>query len=361
VGEHGKGTIVELPDGRYRVAVTMADGRRIWRRARTPDQAERIRAELVEARELELDPTRLTLSAFLRSWIASLRDAKRQRVAPRTLAHYAMIVERHIIPALGAYPLTRVTTRRVQAWLDADPASPQTVRHHHAVLRRAMNVAVRQRLMAYNPTAGVELPRPDWEGGDPLTFDEARRLLDTSRDDRLHALWRLALVTGLRQAELLGLAWEDVAGDQLVVRGQLQRLSGQWVRTRTKAARALDRIALDPVTVGVLEEHRRRQADERRPEWAYFGLVFVTAAGNPLHGSEVLRAFRAACDRAGISRRRFHDLRGTSATLLRALGVAEDARQARLGHATAKMARHYAQASAEQDRAAVLALSEALG
>lgn len=366
MGEHGRGTIVELPNGRYRIALTMPDGRRVWRRARSQREAERIRDKLVEARALDLDPSRLTLAAFLRSWITGLRDARRQRVRPRTLDHYTLIVERHIIPALGRYPLAAVTPRRIQAWLDADEGSPQTIRHHHAVLRRALNVAAKQRLLAYNPTAGVELPRPDWTGGQPLTADEARRLLGATQSDRLHALWRLALVTGLRQAELLGLAWEDLAwedldGVTLTVRAQLQRLDGGWVRTAPKAARALDRIALDPGTVAVLVEHRRRQAAERRPEWRYFGLLFVTPEGNPYHRADVLRAFHAACDAAGVARRRFHDLRTSSATLMADAGVAEDVRMRRLGHATTRMARHYARASEAQDREAVERIAGTLG
>lgn len=359
VGEHGQGTIVRLPDGRYRVALTMADGKRVWRRARTDRQAERIRRELAEMRERDIDPTRLTLAAFLRSWIESLRDGR--RVAPRTLDHYAMIAERHIIPALGRYTLSQVTARRIQAWLDADPGSPQTVRHHHAVLRRAFNVAKRQRLVTDNPAEGVEVPASDWEGGDPLTQDEARALLEATADDRLHALWRLAIGTGLRQGELLGLSRDAVDGRQVTVTAQLQRLRGAWVFRKPKVARSVKVVHLDERTAEVIDAHKRRMADERRPDWRYHGLLFVTGEGEPYHQSEVLKAFHRACDRAGIPRRRFHDLRGTSATILRELGVTEDTRMARLGHSTARMARHYAQPSDVQDQDAADRLGEALG
>lgn len=364
----GQGTIVKLPTGRYMVAVTMADGRRVWRRARTPRQAERIRQQLVEARERDLDPTRQTLAEYLRSWLDGMRGARNARIRPRTLDHYELIVEKHIIPALGGYKLSAVTARRVQAWLDADDAAPRTVHHHHAVLRRALNVAVRQRLLAYNPASAVELPEADDDHADPLTLDEARRLLEVTRKDRLHALWRLALVTGLRQGELLGLTWEDVDDGRLTIRAQLQRLRPErggdargWARTATKAARSLVVMAIDADTAAVLEEHRIRQAGERTPDWRYFGMVFVTSAGNPYHGSEVLKAFHLACKRAGIRERRFHDLRGTNATLLRAAGVTEDTRMARLGHSTTTMARHYAKASEDQDRVAADTLGRALG
>ncbi len=375
--EKGQGTIVPIKDGtRFRIAVTMADGRRVWRTARTPREAERIRRDLVEARELDLDPTRQTLAAFLRDWIRGLRDARHQRVRPRTLDGYEATVELHIIPALGRYKLAALTPRRVQAWVDADPGSPRSVILHRAILRHALNVAVRQRVLAYNPAAYVDLPRPRSDVARPLSLDEARRLLEATRTDRLHALWRLAIVTGLRQGELLGLAWDDVDGATITVGHQLQRLvapaeravaraegrkpRGRWVRTPPKARRALGRVALDATTTAILDEHRVRMAAERRPDWPFFGLVFVTEAGLPLHPNAVRALFADACDRVGIPRRRFHDLRHATAHLLSDLGVPIEARKLRLGHSTDIMAAHYSGASEVQDRLAVERLEAAI-
>lgn len=369
MGQHGTGSVTpRQKDGRIRVAVTMPDGRRVWRSARSPREAERLRRQLVEQRDLDLDPSRQTLAAFLRSWIEGLRAARNARLRPRTLEGYESIVELHIIPTLGGLTLERVSPRRVQAWIDADPAAPRTVHHHHAVLRRALNVAVRQRLLAYNPAEHVELPTVDEDVPDPLTEAEARTLLEATRDDRLGALWRLALATGLRQGELLGLAWGDVDGDLVTVKAQLQRLDASqggdrngWARTAPKAARRVERITIDEGTVAALEAHRRRQASERTPAWRYFGLVFVTERGDPYHPSVILKAFRAACDRAGVRRRRFHDLRHTSNRLLRDALVSEEARMARLGHSEERTNRGYGGASEEMDRAAAAALGRKLG
>jgi integrase len=372
MGTHGTGTVTpRQKDGRIRVAVTMPDGRRVWRSARTPAQAERLRRQLVEQRELDLDPSRLTLAGFLRSWIDGLRTARNARIRPRTMTHYEGIVENHVLgpdSPLARLTLTQLTPRRIQAWLDADPAAPRTVHHHHAVLRRALNVAVRQRILAYNPAMHVELPPVERDRSDPLTEAEVRRLLEVTRDDRLGPLWRLALATGLRQGELLGLAWDDIEGDQVTVTAQLQRLppdqggdANGWARTPPKAARTVERVTIDPDTVAVLERHRTRQAAERRAGWRYFGLVFVTPEGDPYHPSTVLLAFRAACAKAGIRRRRFHDLRHTHNRLLKDAGVPEDVRMARMGHSTAAMSRKYGGSSDEMDRQAAAALGRKLG
>jgi integrase len=148
---------------------------------------------------------------------------------------------------------------------------------------------------------------------------------------------------------------------RVTVRGQLQRLGGAWVRTATKAARKFDTLAIGAPSVAALRDHQRRMAAERTPEWRYFGLVFATPRGEPITAHVLLRAFHEACDKAGIARRRFHDLRGSSASELEELGVAEDVRMNRLGHATKRMARRYAKGSETQDRAAVDLLEEALG
>jgi integrase len=370
MGAHGEGGIARRKDGRLSVRITMPSGRRIERTVPAMKDgraqrrlAGRLLAELVEARRADLEPASQTLAVYLRSWLAGLRDARHARVRPRTLEFYSMIVEQHIIPALGGHRLERLSERHVQAWLDADPGAPRSIHHHRAVLRRALNVAVRQRILARNPAIAVELPELDEFAGEPLTIAEARQLLEATSGERLGALWRLALVTGLRSSELTGLAWDDVDLDAgaVTVRAQLARLDGAWVRVPPKPGRTLARISIDPATVAALRAHQRRLVEERRPEWRFWGLVFVTAGGQPWGRSEILRQFHAACDSAGVWRRRLHDLRVSAATLLQELGVEEPVRMARLGHTTTRMARHYAIARDELDRDAATKLGEAIG
>jgi integrase len=362
MGRHGAGSIVKRKHGPPYHATLIVGGRRLFRYAQTVKEAERALTELRRMRDNDLDPTRQTVADFLRSWMAGLRDAKRQRVRPRTLEHYELIVERHIIPGLGKHRLSALREAHVQSWLDADASAPRTIHHHRAVLRRALNVAVQRRLIDRNPAVGVELPDASYTGAKPLTMQEAQALLQGTVDDRLHALWRMAIDTGLRQSELLGLGWDDIDLDAGVVRvtSQLQRIKGQWARTPTKSSRSLEAVNISEDTVAALREHQRRMAAERTPEWVYYGLVFPSAKGQPLVNHTVLREWHEACDKAGIERRRFHDLRHSAATLMRELDVPEDTRMARFGHNTTAMARRYGHASAVQDRAAADALGRAL-
>jgi integrase len=370
MGEHGQGTITRRKDGRLQVAVTMPDGHRTYRMVgrdsdpkRQQRKAEGVRRDLLRRRDVDLHPSSQTLAVFLRSWLRGLRDVPNPRIRPRTYQHYEMVVEKHVIPALGGRRLEDLSPRHVQAWLDADAAHPQTVHHHRAVLRRALNVAKRQRLIDYNPAADVELPRvPRFEGA-PLTAGEAERLLETTRDDRLGILWRLAIITGLRESELLGLAWEnvDLATGRLRIVNQLARVDGGWYFVPPKVARKVATIAVDPETSALLGVHQRRQAAERRPEWPYWGLVFVTPAGMPFYAQDIRRAWQAACDKAGIARRRFHDLRVTAATLMAEEGIEEATRMARLGHATTRVNRHYTVVREQLDRDAAERIAKAIG
>ena len=359
MGEHGTGTRTQLPNGRWRVAVTMADGRRIWRRAKTEREAIRIQRSLAAARDLELDPTRQTLEGYLRSWIERQRKARNKRIRQRTLDGYDRIIRQHIVPVLGPVTLERLSRRKVQAWVDELDLEPRTVRNVYAVLRMVLGEAAGD-LIPTNPALGVRLPPADEYHGHPMTPDEARRFLEATQGTRLAALWRLAIVTGLREGELLGLSRDSLSDGWLSVTAQLQRTAGRWVLEPTKESKTL-RLAIDDETARIVRSHLARMAEERQPSWRYFGLMFVTEAGEPYHAKTILKEFHAACDLAGIPRRRVHDLRGTSATILRDLGVAEDTRMSRLGHSTTAMARHYGQASERLDRDAVDRLAEAIG
>jgi len=363
VGEHGQGGITRRTDGRLQVSITMPNGSRVTRYVgkdrdgkRQRRAAEAVLRELIDARERELYPSAQTLGDYLRSWIEGLPDG-RKPPRPRTIEHYRYVVERYLVPTLGHLRLDRLSPRVVQAWVDGDRSRSAT--HHFAVLRRALNVARRQQMIADSPALFVEPPRRETFKGSPLTREEALRLLAVL--GRLSPLWRLALDSGLRESELLGLSWDDLDLDAgtLTLRVQLYRDREGWQLVEPKTKRD-DPINLAPSTVRALREHRQRMAEERTPEWRYYGLVFVTTKGDPIARSDVLRAFKVACVEAGIPPRRFHDLRGTSLTFLEEEGVSEAVRMRRAGHVTTRMARHYAQAR-DLDREAARAIERVIG
>lgn len=381
---HNEGSIFfARRDRRWRAAVTMPDGRHVTRPSprndNTRDGAKATLRELLEERDAEIEPParKLTLAAYLRSWVAEM-----DRLAPATVRKYRIDVERHIIPGLGTdlrgreVLLSGLTSAAIQRWLDRmdvppvgappewEPPDPRTIQHRYAALRRALNIAVRRHLLVRNPALAVELPEIPERDAATLTAAELRTLLDGTADEWWGPLWALLAGTGLRISEALGLAWDDVDLDAGTVRvaAQIARRDGAWARVPAlKAARSLERIALPAFARDALERHRRRMASERRPEWRFHGLVFVTPAGDPPYEWHLLEALYAAETRLGLPRMGAHGFRHSSATLLADAGVAEDVRMRRLGHATAAMARHYTHDAATPDRAAADALDVAIG
>jgi integrase len=156
---------------------------------------------------------------------------------------------------------------------------------------------------------------------------EARTLLEAARGNRLGELYVLAVTTGMRQGELLGLGWEDVdLGSRTVrVRRTLTLARGGPRLTEPKAKSSRRSTRLTASAVEALDRHRERQEAERAASngsWAEQGLMFTTRIGTPIRRAKLhLESWKPLLRRAGLPDTRFHDLRHTCATLLLTKGV----------------------------------------
>jgi integrase len=340
-----EGTIRERKDGRWeaRVIVTGADGRRSRRSLLGRSRAEvrdKLQAALrTEAAGLPPPAERLTVGAFLEAW---LRDAARPTVRSNTYRSYAGIVRVHLVPGLGRQPLARLTPQQVQAFLNAKSAerlAPRSVAYIRAVLRQALGQAERWGMVGRNVARLAEPPRVPRREVRPLSPDQARQLLEAIRGDRLEALYVVALGVGLRQGEILGLAWTDVdfAAATISVRHALQRVGGRLDLVEPKSATSHRVVALPVIAVDALRAHRNRQREDRLLAGSRWredprGFVFTTTVGTPLDGIAVTRRFQALLAAVGLPRQRFHDLRHACASLLLAQGVAPRVVMETLGH-----------------------------
>ena len=129
------------------------------------------------------------------------------KLRPRTFDRYSLDIDRHILPAIGRHRLDKLRPAHLVALYNAKSAeglSSNSLRHIHAVIRRALNVAVRWQLIAVNPATLVDAPQATQYEVTPLSADEARRLIQAAKDDRMEARWLVGLALGLRQGEALG-------------------------------------------------------------------------------------------------------------------------------------------------------------
>lgn len=152
-------------------------------------------------------------------------------------------------------------------------------------------------------------------------------LLSAAAGDRSEALYVLAVTTGMRQGELLGLAWEDVDLERGVVRVRrtLTRDRGRLSLEKPKTKKSRRTVPLAARGLNALKAHRKAQLEERVRYpglWEDNGIVFANQSGNLLNPSNLRkRSFAPLLARAGLPVVRFHDLRHTAATLLLAQGV----------------------------------------
>jgi integrase len=253
---------------------------------RTAQDAEQARQDLVGQAPEAADDAGLTVAAWLDTWVASLP----KRVRPSTATAYTAHVVNVLRPALGHHRLGALTRAQVQAMFDElaehtnryhVKITASTVQRVRATLRRALNAAVAHGYLTDNPARMLELPSP--RRTRPVTWSQPRVaawLRDGNRpkiavwtphqlatfltavvDDDLYALWWLASLRGLRRGELVGLRWIDVdlADATLTVTRTLVELPGVVAESEPKTAAGNRAITLDPATVKVLADHRRRQ------------------------------------------------------------------------------------------------------
>jgi len=267
-------------------------------------------------------------------------NSVRDRVRQRTYERYESIVRVHLAPAIGKVKLKALTPDHVRGLyrekLDGGLA-PRTVLHIHRTLSKALKQATDDGLVPRNAAAPVKPPRPRREEIRPLDREQVRVLFEAAGEDRLEALYVVAVTTGLRRGELQGLKWEDLdlEAGTLQVRRTLSEPRGGFVFEAPKSGKGRN-VRLTQKATTVLREHRRRQIEERMRLGTLgndHGLVFPSGAGTPLSGGNLNRAFKALLRRAGLSSMiRFHDLRHTCATLLLQQGVNPKFVQELLGH-----------------------------
>ena len=286
-----------------------------------------------------------TVREYLESWLENV-----QRPAIR-INHYIntrAILRNHILPELGHIQLQQLNEMQVQALYTklSETHAAKTVHNIHGVLHKALDQAVAWRLVSRNVCDSVTLPRLKRYEHKSLTPEQARKLLEVARGHRLEVMLILALTTGMRQGELLGLHWQDIDFERgtLQVRRSASRVRGQGYKefeTKTERSRrllTLHRYVLDMLRQQHLDQQEMKLATfTAGTEWQGRDLVFCNKYGSFLRPDRVRKQFQRLLAEAGLPHMRFHDLRHSAATILMSKGVAAKVVQEILGHSTISM------------------------
>ena len=316
----GEGTLYRLHSGKWRAMVTIHDRRLSKVFGTWKEASEWIKSISSQAaRGLTYDKAKVTTGEYLERWLESSKGALR----PTSYQHYTILINKYLIPALGDVAIKDLAPDYIQhiydGWAREKVGTP-TILKTHAVLHAALQRAAETGLTYRNAAEFVTPPRITAREMSYWTEEEANRFLTAALDNRLYALFYLAIVTGARQMELLGLRWSDVdwLKGTLRITRQLARTNGMFAPLKTRAARRT--LHLGDKAIVVLKEHQDRQRMERqavRVRWKEYDLIFTSTTGGPMHHKNLTdRYFKPVISRAGVPPIRFHDLRHTAAAIM---------------------------------------------
>lgn len=297
-----------------------------------------------------------TVEAWMSHWLDVICVDRGLKV--NTLKSHRSKVERYIIPNLGRHRVDRLQPEHIRAMYAAmrnAGLSEATLRQTHAILHRALKVAVREGKTPRNVAEVVDPPKTKTNHRIGLTRDQARAVLAVASRDGGGLRWYLALYLGMRQGEVLALRWADVNLDEgwLRVERNLVRHPGVGLVFDTpKSAASQREIPVPPVVLSRLKvawaEHLARggTADE---------LVF-THAGRPIDHRADWESWRELLATAGVPHVALHAARNTTASLLEAVGVPERMVAQILGQSTIQVTRGYQHAEFDRLRGAMHSL-----
>jgi integrase len=359
--DYGSGSIAERSPGRWQVSIGMGRDPSTGKRRRhrftiqgTRRDAQRALRETLRQRDhgIAVTPEKITVGEWLASWLN--RHQAEGHIGPRSVDRYHGIVRCHLAPALGRLRLQELRPDHIAdakaRWLSGEgstaqqPLSGATVHKHLVVLRQALTEAVKAGIIARNPADVVSAPsmkvRTERRA---LTEEEIAALLAAAQGSRYDVPIRFTLATGLREGELLGLAWEDVDldGGLINVRQALCYVGGKSFFAPPKSERSRRVVELSAATVHLLRSHRKEQAEHRLklgPIWRDHRLVFPSLIGTPWLARPFYRGYRAVLERAridGIETVNWHTLRHTAGSQWLRHGADIFSISRRLGHASA--------------------------
>lgn len=353
-GAQGAGTIRQRKDGRWEARYTVgrdpSTGKQIQRSVYGATQQE-VRKKLAQF-TTALDsgtykePCKMTVGQWLDIWTADYMGG----VKPSTAFLYGEQIRLYIKPALGAVKLEALNTHTIQGFYnglsiereEGKALSPKSVKNIHGILHKALQQAVAVGYIRFNPADACTLPRAEKKEISPLDEEQIATFLKAIEGHRHELLYKVALFTGMREGEVLGLMWDcvDFEKGTITIKRQLrreQKKGGAYYITTPKNGKPRT-ITPAPWVMKLLRSQKARQAEQQLKMgqlWENSGMVFTNETGGYLSYRTVYDCFKRIVAQMGTPSTRFHDLRHTFAVASLRAGDDIKTVQGNLGHHTA--------------------------
>ncbi len=324
----GEGTIFySESEGCWIAEIVLPDGTKKRKRSKRQQVVrEWLQTSLSALKQgIYIKDNKITLSQFIDRF---MEDIGAHTLRPKTIDTYWFLINKHIKPEIGDLRLTQIRPDHLQSLYSKkldEGLSKRTVQFIHAIIRRILNQAVKWDLIIRNPTDAVTPPVPAKKAPVTLSEDQVRIFLEAVKDHRWYPIYVLAVATGMREGEILGLRWQDVDLNQGVVsvNQTIENISGHLSIGQPKSDTAYRTIPLPVFALNVLKGMEMHE-----------GLLFTTSTGKPVSPRNVLRHFQLTLERLGLPKVTFHSLRHLHASYLLRQNIHPKIVQERLGHSS---------------------------
>jgi integrase len=341
---NNEGTLYFREDRQRWCAQVSLEGRRLTKYALTQRECrDWVKDTLAKIdKGLTFTGTQITLRQYMSTWL----EGKMLSQRPQTVEQYHQVANQYILPDLGKMRLQEIQPahlKKLYLMKREEGRGERTVQMIHTVLHSVLKQAVKEGILGRNPVDAVQRPKVEQKEFQVLNEAQAQRLVIASQESRFGMLFYLALVTGMREGELLGLKWSDLDWNKgtLNVQRQLRRVPGKgylMIPPKTRAGRR--QVKLGQGTLERLADHRGHLELEKRAigaRWVENDLIFPNILGKPMTSKHMMLAFKRILQENGLPNIRFHDLRHTSITFLLDSGTPINTVQRRAGHSKASI------------------------
>jgi integrase len=287
-----------------------------------------------------VEPSNEKYRDYLKTWL----EGKKSTVKPATYDTYFYLISKHIAPKLGHISISKINAVHLQRFYsylnDKEHLAPASISKIHNIIKASLNAAYRYGFIYKNPALLVDPPRIGRKEMRFWTEEQARHFLNVAKNDRLYIAFFLAITTGMRKGEILGLRWKDIDLQRktITINQTLSNRGDRFQETKTNAGRRT--IVLTGNTIDVLKQHYLTIKKEKLKNGRYYedhGLVVCTSLGTPIIPRNFDRVWKRLLKESGLPEIRFHDLRHTHATILLKQGIHPKVVSERLGHANIRI------------------------